>query len=115
MKQTITIDNINRLLGRFIIQVNSDGPVFLNEVKKEALPFYFEKRVKMVAESPYNRDEETKILIVGLYGDSREYTKEKFIEYFNEYIGDSKGERFHRLLTQKEVDVVNEFIKSRQY
>jgi hypothetical protein len=115
MKQLITVEDISRLTGRFIIQVNTDNPVFLNEVKKESLPFYFEKRVKMVATSPYNRKDETKILVVGLYGDSCEYTKEKFVDYFNEYLGDSKGERFHRLLTQKEMDVVNGFIKSRQY
>ncbi len=115
MKQTITLDDISRLTGRFIIQVDTDKPVFLNDVKKERLPFYFEKRVKMIAHGPYNRDEDSKILVVGLYGDSHDYTKEKFVEFFNEYLGDSKGQRYHRLLTQKEVSIVTEFIKSRQY
>ncbi len=109
MKQTITIEDISRLLGRFIIQVDTDKPVFLNEVKKDALEFYIVKRVSFIC------SHEGLILKSDLFGNTFGYTKEKFVEVFNEYLGDSKGQRYHRLLTQREMDIVSDFMKSRQY
>lgn len=107
MKQIITEDDIRRLEGRFIIQVNVDKPIYLNEIQKDYLPFFLEKRVNFIAIGRSN-----KVISCDLYGGTLERTRKQFVEHFNNV---SEGKRFHRLLTQREMDVVNEFIKSRQY
>jgi len=106
MKLTITEEDIRRLEGRFIIQVNHDDRIFLNEVKKDRLPFFMEKRVRFIARGGKG------VISCDLYGGSYSRTLEDFVSMFN---GDTESDRFHRLLTQKEMDVVNEFMKSRQY
>jgi hypothetical protein len=42
-------------------------------------------------------------------------TIEKFIEYFNNYVENSSGQRFHRLLTSKEIDFLCEQLKKNNY
>ncbi len=47
MKQTITEKDIDKLAGRFILELNSDEPIRLTD-KKADLPFYFEKRISIL-------------------------------------------------------------------
>jgi len=108
MRQVITAADIPRLIGRYILQLNSDDNKCLTD-KKVDVPFYLEKRISFVS---YGMDG---IVLIGLYGNNMAFTNEAFVEYFNNYLGDSKGTRFHRLLYTDELELVFKFIKSRNY
>ena len=109
MKQTITKGDLNLIVGKFIIEINSDEPTLKLTDEKVNRNFYLEKRVRWIS---FGGDG---IIKSDLYGGSMTMTEDRFVEYFNDYIGDSKSERFHRILYSKELDVVFDFIKSRNY
>jgi len=109
MKQTITIEDLNLIVGKFIIEINTEEPNLKLTADKVDLEFYFAKRINFIA---YGGDG---IIRIDLYGNSSTTTCEKFVEWFNDYVGNSKGERFHRLLYNKELDLIFNFIKTRNY
>lgn len=108
MKQTITKDDLRLIAGKFIIQLDSDKPVTLTE-KNINLDFYLNKRIRFVS---FGKEG---IITSDLFGNTFNYSDDKFIEMFNEYLGDSKGKRYHRLLYNKELDLVFNFMKNRNY
>lgn len=108
MKQTITKEDLKLIVGRFIVEINTDESA-LKLTDKVNLDFYLEKRVRWIS---YGGDG---IIKSDLYGGSMTMTEDRFVEWFNDYIGNPKGKRFHRLLYSKELDVVFNFIKSRNY
>lgn len=108
MKQTITEKDIERLVGKFIIEIDSDNPIRLNQ-KGVDLGFYFEKRIKFVA---FSKDG---VMLSSLYGNTIEHTTERFVSYFNDYLGEPKGRRFHRLLFHDELAILFKFLLERNY
>lgn len=125
MKQVITEKDIKNLQGKFIVQLNDrhDEPCMANEFRKNP-GFWLEKRISFVGciynwdGAPHLKPKESLIILNGLYYCHGIYTKEAFIEYFNDYVWDRvernethKGERYHRLLTNKEMDWLNEELK----
>ncbi len=82
------------LHGKWVIQINTNDPdVRLN---KENWGFYSEKRLSLI----------TRFRFTGLWYDHGDYdTWEKFAFKFNHYTqGESKDTRFHRLLTNQELE-----------
>lgn len=109
MKQTLLSEKeIEQVIGKFIIEVNYDDPIFINEVSTSRLSFLFEKRIRFVSWS--QEREVSRVVITCPYGLSYSKTKERFVEYFN-----GTDTRFHRLLTSKELDVLFKFIKEKNY
>lgn len=109
MKQTITINDLNLITGKYVIEINSEEPELKLTDKNVNLSFYLEKRVRWISYG------DNGIIKSDLYGGSISTTKEEFIEWFNDYVGTSKGTRFHRLLYSTELDIVFDFIKKRNY
>jgi len=111
MKQTITIADLNLITGKFILELNiEDFSLKLTDDKaRKNIDFYLEKRILWIS---YGGEG---IIQTDLFGGSHTITKEKFVEWFNDYVGDSKGTRFHRILYSKELDIIFDFIKSRNY
>lgn len=108
----INLKDLNDLMGHYVLQLDEDTPdVKLTDVSpKINLEFYLVKRVSLLAYSKKG------VSVTDLYGNvNYDCTREDFVSYFNEYLGDNKGKRYHRLLTNKELDVVFDFIKSRNY
>lgn len=104
MKMTITENEVFALTGKFILQVNSDQPE--STITEANWHFIKEKRLAFVSE----------LSLVGFYGEHHKFdNKADFVEYFNNYIGTSKGCRFHRLLTNKEIDFVCNKLKQENY
>lgn len=108
MKQTITENDLVLLGGKFIIELNTEQPIELTD-NKVNLDFYLIKRVNFISFNNGN------VITSDLVGNTLTYSKEKFIEWFNDYLGESKGTRYHRLLYNKELDIVFDFIKNRNY
>lgn len=106
-----TENDIKFLQGKFVIQLDFEKPDFeLVDFKWE---FAKEKRLYMV--SGYG--------FVDLFGNKRDYeTFEKFKNVFNNYLfehmikeGKKDGGRFHRLLTNKELNYLVEKLKLENY
>ncbi len=101
MKMTITANDVKNLTGKFIVQLNSDDPDC--DIKKD-WEFYKEKRISFVSE----------LNMIGFYYNHGSFdTTEEFVNYFNTPNG--KDERFHKLLTNKELDFVLSKIKENNY
>lgn len=122
MRQTITIDSLYQITGKWIIQLRNDQEN-IDITKSENPGFWLEKRISFIGRL-YNSDgyphisfEDNKgefIIMNGLYYCHGVYTRKEFVEYFNNgYEG--KKERFHRLLTSKELDWLNEYLKKSNY
>jgi hypothetical protein len=80
------------------------GRTILNE---ENWSFFKEKRISFVC-----RGENGRIELQGFYYRHRAFeTDEEFMDYFNNY--DTEGSRFHRLLTNKEIDFLCNKLKER--
>jgi hypothetical protein len=110
MKLTITTKDVNFLTGKFIIQVNSNEPDYT--ITEKNWEFVKEKRLSFVCG----------LNIMGFYYVHQTFkTEEEFVEYFNNYVFTGvcadkyNGERFHRLLTSKEIDFVCKKMKESNY
>ena len=108
MKQTITINDLDLIAGKFILQLNSENPIKLTDHKVD-VEFYLVKRINFICYGGKG------IMSSDLFGNTFSYSKEDFVEMFNNYLGDSKGTRCHRLLYAKELDVVFDWMKKRNY
>ena len=124
MRQLITKTDIRSLVGKFIIQLNSDNEN-VNITHGTSAGFWMEKRIafvgildllgehildtedrkeKRAAKEPY-------VILNGLYYCQGAYTHDEFVDKFN----GANGDRFYRLLTSKELDWLNEQQKDRNY
>lgn len=110
MKFTITKKDIPSLSGKFIIQVNSKEPDYT--ITEQNWMFVKEKRLSFVCGLTLN----------GFYYVHNSFkTEEEFVNFFNDYVftGSSsdkyKGERFHRLLTNQEIDFVCKKMKESNF
>lgn len=113
MKLIITHNDLNKIVGKFIIQLNTgDNEVqYLTDYKCN-LEFYLIKRIYFIAWG-ITKDH---IIKCDLFGNCYEMSTERFLEIFNEYKhSDESGKRYHRLLTSKELDIVFKFLKERNY
>ena len=108
MKQTIAIDDLNLVAGKFILQLDCDKPIKLTD-RQINLEFYLVKRVRFISYG------EKGVIESDLFGNTLSYTKEDFVEKFNNYLGESKGKRYHRLLYSSELDIVFDWMKKRNY
>jgi hypothetical protein len=88
--------DVRSLNGKWILQVNIDNPDYT--ITEENWAFVSEKRLSLV----------TGLRMTGLWYDHGDFkTWEEFAFRFNHYLeGESKDKRFHRLLTNKEIDFV---------
>jgi hypothetical protein len=118
MRQLINKNDIKKLIGRWIIQLTNEEEDFtLLESKNDG--FWLEKRISFVG-AIHKIDQfpdvfvnrENRIIMNGLYYCHGIFTEEEFIQFFNNYINE---QRFHRLLTHKELDWLNDRIKSTNY
>ena len=93
--------DVQSLNGKWIIQVNSDQPDY--KITKTNWDFVSEKRLSLV----------TGLRMTGLWYDHGDFkTWEQFAYRFNHYTeGESKDTRFHRLLTDEEIDFICEKFK----
>lgn len=113
MKLIITKNDLSKIIGRFIIQLNTGEKEtqYLTDQNCN-LDFYLSKRVYFITWG-INKD---CIIKCDLFGNSFEISTEKFLEVFNDYkFQDEFGKRYHRLLTSKELDIVFKFLKERNY
>ena len=88
--------DVRSLNGKWILQVNADQPDYT--ITEENWGFVSEKRLSLV----------TGFRMTGLWYDHGDFkTWEEFAFRFNHYHdGDSKDTRFHRLLTNREIDFI---------
>lgn len=118
MKQTITEKDLDKIAGKFIIQIDADKPIRLTDFRmvseKNTLEFYLYKRVRFVMFGCTDKGEKT-MIESDLFGNTLSCTREEFVEKFNNYLGDSKGKRYHRLLYAEELQVVFDFMTKRNY
>jgi len=93
--------DVRSLNGKWIIQVNIDNPDYT--ITEENWGFVSEKRLSLV----------TGLRMTGLWYDHGDFkTWEEFAFRFNHYLeGESKDTRFHRLLTNKEIDFISKKFK----
>ena len=108
MKQTIIEKDLDKIVGRYILQLNVEDPILLTDIGID-LEFYLVKRVRFIMLGGKG------IMETDLFGNTHSFTKEDFIEMFNDYLGNSKGTRYHRLLRSEELDLVFDFLKKRNY
>lgn len=120
MRMVINKGDIKNIVGRWIVQLtNEQENSSLLESKNDE--FWLEKRIFFVG-SLYGADGiptltsfksgESFVIVNGIYHTKGIYNEDQFVEFFNNY---SDGKRFHRLLTTKELDWLNEHLKKRLY
>lgn len=103
--------DLEKLQGKFVLQINSNEP-------DKTLPnfdwgFVREKRLKLISGLGY----------VDLFGYRYDFKSfEKFKAWFNDFLydhmikeGKTGGDRFHRLLTDTEIDYLCEKLKQENY
>lgn len=106
-----TEKDLQMLQGKFVLQVNTDTPD--KTLMEYDWSFVKEKRLKLVCGKGFT----------DLYGNFYDYeTFEKFQRLFNNYLfdhmikeGKVDGGRFHRLLTNKELDYLLQKMKEENY
>jgi hypothetical protein len=99
-----TKEDVFNLTGKWIIQVNSDEPNL--EITEKNWAFLCEKRIMLAIG----------LQLVGLwYLHSNFDTWEDLAFRINHYVkGDGENTRFHRLLTNRELDFLNKKFKEKQ-
>lgn len=111
MKQIITEKDIVNLKGKFVVQLNNthDEPDMTDNFRANP-GFWLEKRISFIGVLygvdgiPHIEPKEQLVIMNGLYYTHGIYTNEEFIFCWNHYLpGKSKNERYHRLLTNKEL------------
>jgi len=112
MKQLITVGDLSKVLGRFVIEINSDKDNFKLTNKDVDLEFYFAKRIKFISKDEFK---DNGIIVTDLYGFSYFFSPDNFVNWFNHYYNDAANNRYHRLLYSEELDLVFDFIKKRNY
>ncbi len=103
--------DVQFLNGKFVLQVDTHRPD--DTLMSIGWDFAKDKRLYLVL--GYS--------LTTLYGDTRDYkTLERFKNYFNHYLfdhtiseGKTDGGRFHRLLTDKELDYLASKLKEENY
>lgn len=113
MKQIIRIEDLDKIAGHFIIQVNADKPVRLTD-RDIDLSFYLSKRVEFVMFGNTGKEDKTMIKS-DLFGNTITVTRDKFVAVFNDYYEDAKDKRYHRLLYADELQVVFNYLLKRNY
>lgn len=108
MKQTVTINDLDLITGKFIICLDADNPIKLTDHKVDK-EFYLVKRVQFICYGDKG------IILSDLFGNTYSMEKEKFVELFNHYVGEPIDSRYHRLLYSKELDIVFDYMKKRNY
>jgi hypothetical protein len=100
MKMIITKEDVRKLTGHFIIELNdTDEAEF--ELTDKNWDFYKDKRISFICGLTFN----------GFYYKYGSFdTPEEFVEYFNPH-----NNRFRRLLTSKELDFVCKKLKEENY
>ena len=113
MKLIITENDLPKIIGKFIIQLNTgEKEVQYLTDQNCNRDFYLIKRVCFITWG-INNDH---IIKCDLFGNTFELSTERFLEVFNEYkFKDESGKRYHRLLTSEELDIVFKFLKERNY
>jgi len=94
MKFIIQEEDINDLIGKFIVQLNNEDANKDFTKDDSNAGFMLEKRIHFVAEAG-----DSKILLAGFFYSNKAKSREDFVEYFNQ----EGKDRFHRLLTTKEL------------
>lgn len=91
-----TENDVRRLQGKWVVQIDTKFPD--TEITEQNWSFYSEKRISFI--QGYN--------FIGLWYNHGEYkTWEEFAFKFNHYTdGDDRDSRFHRLLTNREIDLL---------
>jgi hypothetical protein len=113
MKLTITEKDLDKIVGKFIIQLNTgdNQTQYINNGNCN-LDFYLHKRIYFIM---WGIKIDT-VIKSDLFGNTFEMPTSKFLDFFNEYkFDDESGKRYHRLLTSRELDIVFKFIKERNY
>lgn len=112
MKLIITENDLSKIVGKFIIQLNSEDDIQYLTDQKCNLDFYLTKRIYFIAWGITNDH----IIKSDLFGNTFEISTKRFLEVFNEYkFNDEYGKRYHRLLMSKELDIVFKFLKEKNY
>lgn len=121
MKQIITEKDLDNLIGKFVVQLDEyqDEPCMVSKFRSNS-GFWLEKRISFLGvihkgDVHIKKGEleisESKIILNGFYYCRGVYSKKDFVEYFNNYLKGNEGKRYHRLLTHKELDWLNEELK----
>jgi len=131
MKQVITEKDIPSLVGRFIVQLNADHtePDY-SKTFRESPGFWLEKRITFIGylygcdgyPGIKVKDKGTFVVNNGFYYTHGVFSPEQFVKYFNDYVFSDdpetiercKGKRYHRLLTDKELDWLTEELKKQK-
>lgn len=96
--------DVRELNGKWILQVNAEQPDYT--ITEENWSFVSEKRLSLV----------TGLRMTGLWYDHGDFkTWEEFAFRFNHYLESHKDKRFHRLLTDKEIDFICKKFKENKY
>lgn len=106
-----TKEDLKALQGKFVLQISKEDPY--KTLMDFNWNFVKEKRLKLVS----------KMGFIDLYGERKDFeTFENFKNFFNNYLFDhmikenkTDGGRFHRLLTNRELDFLLQKIKEENY
>lgn len=101
--------DVQNLIGKFIIQLSEKHIAYGDKIlNNESWNFFKEKRISFVGRG----NKGTAIELQGFYYKHNSFTTDaEFIEYFNNYYTDSTDKRFHRLLTNDELEFVFKKLK----
>lgn len=120
MRQIITKKDIKNVIGKWVVQLDErQSDMCLTESKNDG--FWLEKRISFVNciygvdAVPHYKPKEKIIIMSGIYYCKGFYTEDEFVTWFNDapiYNKERDG-RFHRLLTNKELDWLNDKLKAR--
>ncbi len=123
MRQIINEKDIKDVIGRWVIQLN-DKDEHIDITKTENPGFWLEKRISFVGclygvdGYPHIKPKkgEQYIILNGIYYCHGVKSHEEFPAFFNtchpHYQEEGRG-RFHRLMTRKELDWLNDQLKNR--
>lgn len=103
-KMQIELEDIPKLLGKYIIEVNDDDH---DTFKNQAKGFLLEKRISFVSEICYEKGKYGIVLVGFYYSHSKALSREDFVKKINTCI---EG-RHYRLLTPKELAIVFEWMR----
>jgi len=100
----ITTGDVATLSGKFIVQINSNTPDAT--ITEGNWGFWQEKRISFISG----------LVFQGFFYENKKFTcLESFVDYFNNYLVSRPKERFHRLLTSKELDFLVQKMKENNY
>ncbi|MCK4500607.1 hypothetical protein KAU11_08915 [Candidatus Babeliales bacterium] len=120
MRQIITKKDIKNIIGKWVVQIDGKR-CDMDLTRSENDGFWLEKRISFVNciygvdAVPHYEPRQKMIIMSGVFYCKGFYTEDEFVTWFNDasIYNKNGNSRFHRLLTNNELDWLNERLKVR--